>query len=89
MIAIYLPSDCHLLQSDCPTQEEDGRVATWVEANSHPHVTDPGKDGQRYYLGSRRPPVLGTRRSATSSGRADLPQLVAFLHPGTQGTPCG
>ena len=32
-------------------QESDGRVALWVEAESHPKVADPAIDHQPYYLG--------------------------------------
>ena len=38
-------------------QEDDGRVGTWLEADSHPHVEDPGADHQPYYLS------LATRQS--------------------------
>ena len=32
-------------------QEPDGRVATWIEATSHPKTSNPGHDHQPYYLG--------------------------------------
>jgi len=39
-------------------QEPDGRVATWIEATSHPKTSNPGHDHQPYYLG------LATRQSS-------------------------
>lgn len=39
-------------------QEDDGRVGTWLEADSHPHVEDPGADHQPYFL------ALATRQSS-------------------------
>ncbi|MFO0755128.1 MAG: glycoside hydrolase family 9 protein [Byssovorax sp.] len=39
-------------------QEADGRVATWIEATSHPKIFDPGLDTQPYYRS------LATRRSS-------------------------
>jgi len=38
-------------------QEADGRVATWIEADSHPHEKDTAQDQQPYFLG------LATRQS--------------------------
>ncbi len=39
-------------------QEADGRVPLWVEATSHPRISDPGVDTQPYYAG------LATRDSS-------------------------
>ena len=54
-------------------QEADGRVSTWIEANSHPHVRDPGHDHQRYYLGlATRESSLNYATHAALVGRALL-----------------
>lgn len=44
-------------------QRADGSVGTWMEANSHPKVSDPGADQQPYYLS------IATRESSLSYAR--------------------
>jgi hypothetical protein len=45
-------------QAQLANQPSDGRVGTWIEATSHPHERDAGKDEQPYYL------ALATRQSS-------------------------
>ena len=40
-----------LLPNQEVAEPNDGRVATWIEATSHPHVRDAARDHQPYYLG--------------------------------------
>ncbi len=57
-------------------QQADGGVGCWIEAESHPHVYDPAKDTQRYYLS------LATRESSLSYASSAALLALAYQEAG-------